>query len=75
MREALDELRARLGGRRINYAELLVLGARTKARRLPDDARVAGESACRLAEMIRGRSIPVEVHAADEAKRVGSIAS
>ena len=74
MREALDELRARMDGERIDYAELVVLGARTKSRQLPDDAKTAREAAQRLAEMVRGRSIPVDVHAADEVKRVGLIA-
>lgn len=47
--EALDELRARLDGERVDYAELVVLGARTKARQLPDDAKAAREAALRLA--------------------------
>lgn len=74
VREALDELRARLNGERIDYAELVVLGARTKARQLPDDAKAAREAAGRLAEMVRRRSIPVDVKAADEVKRLGLIA-
>lgn len=74
VREALDELRARLDGERIDYAELVVLGARTKVRQLPDDAKAAREAAQRLAGMVRGRSIPVDVDAADEVKRVGLIA-
>jgi hypothetical protein len=73
VQEALDELRARLGGERIDYAELVVLGARTKARQLPDDADAARAAARRLAKMIRGRSIPVDVQAADEVKRLGLI--
>jgi hypothetical protein len=73
VREALDELRARLEGGRIDYAELVVLGARLKVRQLPDDARAARDAARRLAEMVRGRSIPVDVQAADEVKRLGLI--
>ena len=34
--EALDELRAKLNGDRIDFSELVILGARAKARRLPD---------------------------------------
>jgi hypothetical protein len=71
VREALDELRARLDGERIDYAELVVLGARTKARQLPDDVKAAREAALRLAEMVRQRSIPVDVRAADDVKRLG----
>ena len=71
VRAALDELRSRLGGERIDYAELVVLGARMKARRLPDDAQAAREAARRLAERVRRRSIPVDVQAADEVKRLG----
>jgi hypothetical protein len=74
VREALDALRARMGDGQVDYAELVVLGARIKARRLPDDAAAAGEAAARLAAMVRNRSIPVDVQAADEVKRVGLIA-
>ena len=74
VREALDQLRARAGGERIDYAELVVLGARIKARQLPDDARAARQAAQRLADMVRHRSIPVDLDAADEVKRLGLIA-
>jgi hypothetical protein len=74
VREALDELRARAGGERIDYAELVVLGARIKARQLPDDAGAARAAAQRLAEMIRHHAIPVDLDAADEVKRLGLIA-
>lgn len=73
VREALDELRARLGETRVDYAELVVLGARTKLRQLPDDAEAARQAAQRLAEMVRRRSIPVDLQAADEVKRLGLI--
>jgi hypothetical protein len=39
-----------------------------------NDARAAREAAQRLAEMIRRRSIPVDVQAADEVKHHGLIA-
>ncbi len=73
MHEALDELRARLNGERINFAELVILGARAKARRLPANAKSAREAAMSLAEMIRSRSIPIDVRAAEEVKHVGLI--
>lgn len=75
VQEALDELRAKLAGERIDYAELVVLGARTKARQLPGDEEAAAAGA-RLAERVRSGSFPYEadVEAADEVKGLGLIA-
>jgi hypothetical protein len=75
VREALDELRSRLGEERIDYVELVILGARVKTRQLPDDAQAARAAAGRLAAMVRRRSIPVDVKAADEVKHLGLIAN
>jgi len=73
--EALDELRAKLGGERIDFAELVVLGARAKARQLPDVDREAREARGRLAEMIRTGSGPeMDPAAAAEVKYLGLIA-
>lgn len=74
MREALDDLRARLAGQRIDFAELVVLGAGVKVRQLPDDAAAARNAAARLAAMVRSRALPVDVDAAEEVKRAGLIA-
>lgn len=74
VREALDDLRARLAGQRIDFAELVVLGAGVKVRQLPDDAAAAREAAERLATMVRARRVPVDVEAADEVKHLGLIA-
>ena len=74
VREALDDLRARLAGQRIDFAELVVLGAGVKVRQLPDDAAAAKKAAGRLAEMVRARAVPIEVDAADEVKHRGLIA-
>jgi len=71
VQEALDELRARLGGERIDYAELVVLGARAKARELPDQSQKARQARRELADMILTRSIPVDLHAAEEVKHLG----
>jgi uncharacterized protein with ACT and thioredoxin-like domain len=68
---ALDELRAELRGERIDFAELVVIGARAKARRLREDAPAARAARDRLAGMIRRGDIPVDVQAADEVKRLG----
>jgi hypothetical protein len=73
VREALDGLRARMADQRIDFAELVVLGAGVKVRQLPDDAVAAQEAAGRLATMVRRRAIPVDVEAAEEAKHRGLI--
>ena len=70
--EALDELRSALsGGAPIDFGELLAIGARAKARRLRADDAQALTARARLAEMIRTRSIPVDVEASQEVKRLG----
>jgi hypothetical protein len=76
VQEALDELRAKLGeGERIDFAELVALGARAKARRLRADDAAGAVARKRLADRIRGRSFSYEldVDAADEVKHVGLI--
>jgi hypothetical protein len=74
----LDELRSKLDeGERIDFAELVTLGAQVKVRRLSAEDK-AGEAARReLAEMVRTGSFPfeVDVEAADEVKRLGLIAN
>jgi len=75
---ALDELRAKLGeGERIDFAELVTLGAEVKARRVATDDAAAAIARQRLAEMIRSGSFryAVDVEAADEVKRLGLIAN
>jgi hypothetical protein len=78
VQEALDELRARLNGERIDFAELLVLGARAKARRLPEggDSEKARRARGELAEWIRnGNPDMVDIAAAEEVKHLGLIAN
>ena len=73
---ALDALRARLGvGERIDFAELVMLGAEVKARRMATEDAAAATARRRLAEMIRTGSFryAVDVEAADEVKRLGLI--
>ncbi len=75
---ALDALRVRLGGdERIDFAELVTLGAEVKARRMATEDAAAATARRRLAEMIRTGSFryAVDVEAADEVKRLGLIAS
>lgn len=76
VREALDELRARMGDERIDYAELVVLGARAKARRLPDRRHEARQAREQLAEWIlTGTGPKLDVAAAEAVKRLGLIAN
>jgi hypothetical protein len=76
VQEALDELRARLSGERIDYAELVILGARAKTRRLPDRGQEARKARKQLADWILMGSGPkLDVAAADEVKRLGLIAN
>jgi hypothetical protein len=64
-----------MDGERIDYAELVMLGARLKARQLPDDERAAREAARRLTAKIRDRSLHLDVEAADRVKHLGLIAN
>jgi hypothetical protein len=76
VQEALDELRAKLGeGERIDFAELVELGARVKARRMRTEDAATEVALKRLADMIRTRSFPYEldVAAADAVKHHGLI--
>ena len=76
VQEALDELRARLNGERIDYAELVILGARAKARRLPDQRREARKARKQLAGWIIAGSGPqLDIAAADEVKHRGLLAN
>ena len=75
---ALDELRARLGeDERIDFAELVTLGAEVKVRRMATENAATATARRRLAEMIRSGSFryTVDVEAADEVKRLGLIAN
>ena len=76
VQEALDELRGKLGeGERIDFAELVELGARVKARRMRTEDAATEVALKRLADMIRTRSFPYEldVAAADAVKHHGLI--
>lgn len=78
MQEALDELRARLNDDPIDFAELMILGAEAKTRRLPPggDTEAARRARRELAEWIRNGDGPtVDIAAAEEVKRLGLIAN
>ena len=76
VQQALDELRAKLGaGERVDYSELIVLGAEAKVRRLPDDQGRARRARREIAGWIRAGGGPeVDLEAAEEVKRLGLIA-
>ncbi|MBS1891014.1 MAG: hypothetical protein JST59_06965 [Actinobacteria bacterium] len=74
---ALDKLRARLGEtERIDFGELVTLGAEAKARKLAADDDAAAEGRRKLAEEIRSGSFrySVDLDAAAEVKHLGLIA-
>lgn len=78
MHEALDELRAKLNGERIDFAELVILGARAKARRLPDgaDSERARQARSEIADWMRNGTGPkMDIAAAEEVKHLGLIAN
>jgi len=63
-------------GARIDYAELVVLGARAKARQLPDEREEARRARREIAEWIlTGDGPEVDIEAAEEVKRLGLIAN
>jgi hypothetical protein len=68
--EALDELRAALGSERIDFAELVRIGARAKARELRGDGVAGRRARSRLAESVRARSLPLDAEAGDAVKRL-----
>ncbi len=75
VRKALDELRGELRGERIDFAELVTLGARAKARALREESAEAREACERLVEDVLYGTDPVDVEAADEVKYLGLIAN
>jgi hypothetical protein len=74
---ALDKLRARLGeAERIDFGELVTLGAEAKVRKLAADDDLAAEGRRKLAEEIRSGKFrySVDLGAAEEVKHLGLIA-
>jgi hypothetical protein len=72
--EALDDLRSTLGSERIDFGELVILGARAKARELRSEGATAREAREWLLQEVREGMTPVDIEAADEVKRLGLIA-
>jgi hypothetical protein len=73
---ALDELRAKLGeAERIDFAELVILGARVKARRLADRSEEARRARREMIDwLLSGNGPKVDLDAAAEVKHRGLIA-
>ena len=71
---ALDQLRSK--GERIDFAELVTLGAEVKVRRLAANDEGTNRALGEIAEWIRtGNGPKVDIEAADEVKRLGLIAN
>jgi hypothetical protein len=73
VQEALDELRRELGEDRLELPELVIRGAREKARELRGRSRSVQDARIRLARSIReGTGVDAEeIRRANEAKQVG----
>ncbi len=80
--EALDELRAQMRENspwvredRIDFAELVILGAQAKAERLRRESDAAREAREWLAREIREGTSRLDLKAAEEVKHLGLIAN
>ena len=74
VREVFDELRAALGRKRIDFAELAVLGAREKLRELRRESPEVEAARARLVREIREGRFEPDIAAAEEVKSLGLIA-
>jgi hypothetical protein len=76
VQEALDELRARLNEDPIDFAELVILGARAKVRQLPDASERARKARRDVAEWMRSGNGPeIDIAAAEEVKHLRLISN
>lgn len=71
MEDALDELRGELGDERIEFGELVILGAHQKVAQLRAERASASALRRRLADRVRAREPLIDVDAADEVRRSG----
>ena len=71
VKAALDELRGELGDGRIEFGELVILGAHQKIAQLRGERDDTASKRRRLASRIRRREVPVDRAAADEVRRAG----
>jgi DNA-binding PadR family transcriptional regulator len=76
VQEELNRLRAQIGSQKIDFAELVMLGAREKRRQLEQSSEAARAARERLAKYIlEGEDDPELVRLADEVKTLGLIAN
>ena len=71
VKAALDELRGELGDERIEFGELVILGAQQKVAQLRGERHDTASKRRQLASRIRRREVPVDRAAADEVRRAG----
>jgi hypothetical protein len=72
---ALDELRQLQGGERIEFADLVIRGAKDKVQELEAESEAARQAGREIAEWIRtGNGPKVDLKAAEEVKYLGLVA-
>jgi hypothetical protein len=71
VKAALDELRDELGDARIEFGELVILGAHQKVVQLRAARDDTASRRWSLATRVRRREVPVDRAAADEVRRAG----
>jgi hypothetical protein len=71
VKAALDELRGELGDARIEFGELVILGAEQKVAQLRAARDETASKRRALASRVRRRELPVDPAAADEVRRAG----
>jgi hypothetical protein len=71
VKAALDELRAQLGDARIEFGELVILGARQKLAELQAERDDAAARRRALAARVRRRDVLTDRDAADAVRRSG----
>jgi hypothetical protein len=76
VQEALDRLREQTGSQKLDFAELVMLGAQAKRRELErEDEAVLGAQERLVRYILEGEHDPEEVRLADEVKTLGLIAN
>jgi hypothetical protein len=71
VKAALDELRDQLGDARIEFGELVILGAHQKVAQLRAERDDTASRRRQLATRIRRREVPVDPVGAGEVRRAG----